>query len=289
METIRAHLPCLRCGYDLTGRSVEARCPECDLPVVASLAAALDHVQNPQVALHSPWRVACALVGCATALLLAVALQLGSPMLMALDVLLGRVTRLPTTIRLVGWSGTALLLVIVAVMLHLATGTRERALRAELGRWRAWLLVGAWVWAACATLAAVAQWNQVWLPDALRSALPWAGVAVQLPGMAMLLSGVHALLAITGRRSQTFLEANAARQSVQLLNAVAALALVFSIASPILQHKVRWLWLAHTSRALSAVLATLLLFGAAYLVANVWWVARALVLPRARSQDLLGP
>lgn len=259
------------------------------MPVVSSLAAAVEHTQNPHVALQAPWRVAGSLVACSVAALACVALQLGAPMLLAIDSLMGRTSRLPITVRLVGWVGSALALAVTVVLLHLALNRRETALRQELGRWRRWLLAGAWGWALAAALASLALWNQIWLPDALRAALPWAGIAVQLPGMAAMLSGLHALLAITGRRSQAYTEANAARQSVQLLNAVAALALVFSVASPILQDKLAWVWLAHTTRALSACMGVLLLFGAGYLVANTWWVARALVLPPMRSERLLGP
>lgn len=288
METIRAYLPCYRCGYDLTGSPVEGQCPECDLAIVASLAAMVDHAQNPQVALHSPWRVASALVACGLATLVSVALQLGAPMLLMIDTLMSRTSRLPITVRQIGWLGSAVAVLGATVLLHLALGMRESALRKELGRWRVWLLVGAWSWFLAATLALALQWKQVWLPDALRDALPWAGIAAQLPGMAAMLSGLHVLLAITGRRSQAYTEAQAARQSVQLLNAAAALAVVFSIASPILQHKLGWFWVAQTSRALSGCLAALLLFGAAYLVANTWWVARALVLPPMRVDQLLG-
>lgn len=289
METIRTQLPCYRCGYDLTGREVDGRCPECGLPVVASLAANVEHAQHPQVALRSPWSVATALFACGLATLASVALQLGAPMLRTIDSFLGRTSRLPFTVQQIGWLASSVAFAVVAVLLHRGLSRRETALRAEMGRWRRWLLAGAWCWAGAAALASSLHWYQVWLPDSLRSALPWAGVAVQLPGMAAMLSGLHVLLAITGRRSQAFTEAQAARQSVQLLNAAAALALVFTVASPILQFKLGWVWLAFTSRALSACMAALLLFGAAYLVANTWWVARALVLPPMRADRVLGP
>lgn len=289
METIRADLRCYRCGYELLGKSVDGRCSECGLPVVSSLAAAVEHPQHGLVALQSPWRVAAALFACGVATLSCVALQLGAPMLLTIETLLGRSSPMPNTIRLVGWAGSAMFVSVAALLLHLALGARETALRTELGRWRFWLLVGAWSWTIAAAVAVALQWNQVWLPDAMRSALPWAGVAMQLPGMAAMLSGLHALLAITGRRSQTFVEARQARQGVQLLNTAAALALVFSVASPILQFKLGWLWLAHSSRALAGCMSALLLFGAAYLVANTWWVARALVLPPMRSDRVLGP
>lgn len=288
METIRASLPCLRCGYDLTGQPLEGRCPECTMPVVSSLAAAVEHEQHPQVALRSPIRIAIALLACGIGTLLAVALQLGAPMLTTIDSLMGRVSRIPGSVRLIGWIGSAAVIALAAILLQVALLRREGALRNELGRWRWWLIAGAWSWAVAAGTAAVAQWNQAWLPEALRGSLPWAGIALQLPGMAATLSGLHALLAITGRRSQAFTEAQAARQSLQLLNATAALALVLSVASPILQYRLGWMLLAHTSRALAGCLGVLLLFGAAYLVANTWWVARALILPPVRVDRVLG-
>lgn len=288
METIRTHLPCYRCGYDLTGQPVDGRCPECRLAVVTSLAAELEHAQHEQVALRTPRRVAVALLAGGLSTLACVALQLGAPMLLTIDSFLGRTSALPFTVRKIGWILSSLALAITALLMHAAVTPGEAALRRELGRWRGWLLLGTWAWALAAAAAAAMQWWQVWLPDSLRSALPWAGVAIQLPGMAAMLTGLHVLLAITGRRSQAFTEARSARQSVQLLNATAALALVFSVASPILQFKLGWVLLAFTSRALAACLAALLLFGAAYLVTNTWWVARALLLPPMRLDRALG-
>jgi multisubunit Na+/H+ antiporter MnhF subunit len=121
-------------------------------------------------------------------------------------------------------------------------------------------------------------------------ALPWIVPALQLPGMATMLSGLHALLAITGRRSSAFTEAAAARQSVRLLNGTAALLVVITLAGLITGRRVvRGPDLADlveiTSRVAAVCLAALLLFGAAYLVANAWWIARSLVLPSERSGE----
>ena len=152
-------------------------------------------------------------------------------------------------------------------------------------------LIGLWTWCAAAIVAVLLSRFVGPLPAALRTALPWVGVAIQLPGMAMMLSGYHALLAVLGRRSRTFMEANAARQSVKLLNGTAALLLVLTMASLILENRVlRGVDLADLvrimSRAGGACLAALLLFGSAYLVANAWWIGRTLLLPPERSEDL---
>jgi hypothetical protein len=39
----------------------------------------------------------------------------------------------------------------------------------------------------------------------------------------------------------------------------------------------------------AVVMSFLLVFGAAYLVANAWWVAHALLLPKPRIEDLIEP
>jgi multisubunit Na+/H+ antiporter MnhF subunit len=173
---------------------------------------------------------------------------------------------------------------------HVALGRGEPMLRRELGRWRLWMLLGGWAWFVAVLASVVVAWRGTELPAFMRDALPWAGAAIQLPGMACMLSGFHALLAITGRRSRAFSEAASARQSVRLLNGTAALLVVMTIAGLILETRVvqgpdLQMLVGITSRIAAACLAALLLFGAAYLVANAWWIARSLLLPPDRGDQ----
>lgn len=288
MGSIRVSLRCMRCRYELLGQPVAGRCPECGLAVVASLAMRTDHLQHGEAALRRPGLVSAALVGGAMALLLSVALQVAGPMLSVVDTLRGQTSLLQGQVRLWGWIGSLLVVTIAGALAARATSAAEGGLRDELGRWRTWLLTGFVGWAAALAVAMVLQWNVVHLPDALRSSMPWIGVAIQLPGLTSALAGLNALLAITGRRSQSFAEAHAARQSVSLLNSTAALVVVFAIAVPML-HRLEFDVLAVTAMCVTGGLAALLLFGSAYLVANAWWVARALVLPKPHIEEVIEP
>jgi hypothetical protein len=214
-----------------------------------------------------------------------VALQLGGPMLALVDLLTNRSSVITLRVRLWSWVLSALALAVALGASHLLWLRREPALRLEMGRWRFWMLLGAWLWMLATAAAAWALLQPQHLSDSVRAALPWAGTAIQLPGMAMMLSGLSVLLAITGRRSQAYREAGAARQSVKLLNITAALLVVCSIASPVLHERLRWHILGYISDTAVLALAGLLLFGAAYLMANAWWIGRALVLPPMQMEE----
>lgn len=283
----------MRCGYQLLGQPLLGACPECGLSVASSLAASMEHVQRALTDLRRPRLVATMLVACAITVLVCIALQMGGPMLSMFESFTGQRSPFPDRIRMWSWSLSAVALLASAALGHAALRPSEPALRREMGRWRFWLLAGMWLWCAAAIAAVLLMRFGSRLPAALLPALPWVGVAIQLPGMAMMLSGYHALLAVLGRRSRTFTEATAARQSVKLLNGTAALLLVLTMASLILENRVvrgpdlREL-VSIMSRAGAACLAGLLLFGSAYLVANAWWIGRNLLLPTERVEDIQG-
>lgn len=287
MHTVQATIRCVRCGYDLRGAQVLGRCPECGAAVASTLAVSVDPALRDLVALQRPALVATSLIAWCAAPLACVALQLGGPMLSMFDMLTSRSSAITPRIRLWAWLLSTLVLVVALVLSHALWFRRDAVLRAEMGRWRIWMLAGGWLWTLATAVAAWAQWHPQHLSDAVRSAMPWAGTAIQIPGMAMLLSALSVLLAITGRRSQTYREAGAARQSVKLLNLNAALLVVFSIASPVVHNRLRWDVLGFVIDAAVLALAGLLLFGSAYLLANGWWIGRALVLPPMRLEEVL--
>jgi hypothetical protein len=70
---------------------------------------------------------------------------------------------------------------------------------------------------------------------------------------------------------------------VTLMNGTAALVVVSTIAAPLL-FRLGFDWLSTVATTMAVCTAVLLLFGAAYLLANAWWVARALVLPKPRAE-----
>jgi hypothetical protein len=217
-----------------------------------------------------------------------VVFQLAAPMLASIDSLLGRPTLLQGQVRLWGWMVSFVVVLLTVALSTAGISRREAALRSEWSRWRTWMMVGLVAWMLALATAIALQWNGYRLPDSLRGALPWVGIAIQLPGMTCALAGFHPLLAIAGRRSQALREARAARQSVSLLNGTAALVVVSAISAPLL-FRLGFDWLSTVATTMAVCTAVLLLFGAAYLLANAWWVARALVLPKPRTETLVQP
>jgi len=298
MTTVTANLKCIRCAYQLRGAQALGRCPECGMAVTASLASSVDPRMREMAALEHPKRIAFALAAAGIAPLLCVALQVGAPMLAMTDSLTNRASAFPQSVRLWAWIACAAALLFALSAQYILWSAQESAFRSEMGRWRFWMVLGAWLWMLALVTAVLMMLNPQLLADvfsdavckAIRNALPIAGTALQLPGMAMMLSGLSAMLAITGRRSRTFREAGSARQSVKLLNQNVSLLVVLCIASPILRTRLGWDVLSIVSDTAVAALAGLLLFGAAYLATNSYWIARALLLPplpieEAISQD----
>ena len=288
MGPIRVSLSCMRCRYELLGQPIDGRCPECGLPVASSLALRVDHLQHDEAELRRPGLVAAAVVMAAVNILLCTVLQLAAPLLASVDSLRGQVSLLQGQVRLWGWIVSLASVLVSGFLLWSATRPTEAALRSEWGRWRRWMLVGHMAWAAALTIAAGMEWFDYAFSDPIRNSIPWGGVAIQLPGVTCALSAFHALLAIVGRRSQALREARAARQSVSLMNTTAALVVVFTIAAPLL-HRLEQDWASTFAMAGAACMSVLLVFGAAYLVANAWWVAHALLLPKPRIEDMVEP
>jgi hypothetical protein len=276
----------MRCRYELLGQPFDGRCPECGLPIAASLALRTDHLQHDEAALRRPGLVATSVVIAAVNILLCTVLQLAAPLLSSIDSLRGQVSLLQGQVRLWGWMASLASVLVSGFLLWSATRGDEPALRSEWGRWRRWMVVGHAFWAGALAIAAGMEWFDYTFSDPIRNSIPWAGIAIQLPGVTCALSAFHALLAIVGRRSQALREARAARQSVSLMNTTAALVVVFAIATPLL-HRLEQDWASLLATVGSVAMSVLLVFGAAYLVANAWWVAHALLLPKPRIEEMV--
>ncbi|MGP1272613.1 MAG: hypothetical protein ACTS22_04715 [Phycisphaerales bacterium] len=81
-------LPCIGCGYDLSGLSITARCPECGIDVRATLVTAVDPEGATLEPLTSPRLTAYGLVGlaiCTTAAAATIWTQRGADLLCVLQ------------------------------------------------------------------------------------------------------------------------------------------------------------------------------------------------------------
>lgn len=283
-------LPCIRCRYSLRSVDAMGRCPECGLAVVTTLAACTNPRLRAVAAIRHPTRVAVLVLIVGAAELTCVVTQLAAPMLSATSMLTGMAETFSHRLRFWGWAISALAIALAAIAASLFTGRSEVPLRAEWGRWRGTLIVGLWAWCLAAAGAAVASFQAPFLPDIWRSALPWIGVATQLPGMAVALTGYSVLLGIAGRRSQNFHEAESARRALRAVNTLAATALVASLAAFWLRNRdlADWQTLVWgTLLAGSVALAALLLLVSAYLMSHAWLVARGLMKPPPRLDEVL--
>lgn len=290
MLRVEKSLPCVRCRYSLRGVAAMGRCPECGLAVVTTLAACTDPGLRAMAAIRHPVRVALLVLAVGAAELTCVVAQLAAPMLSATSLLTGMVETFSHRLRFWGWAISALVTAAAAVAMPVLMGPREVPLRAEMGRWRGTLMVGLWAWSLAAAGGAVACFQAPFLPDIWRSALPWIGVATQLPGMAVALTGYAVLLGISGRRSQTSYEAESARRALRAVNTLAAMALVASLAAFWLRNRVSadWQTLAWGTLLAGAVaLAALLLLMSAYLMSHAWLVARGLMKPPPRLDEVI--
>ncbi|NBX24575.1 MAG: hypothetical protein EBQ99_00745 [Planctomycetes bacterium] len=289
MSRVERSLSCLRCRYQLRGLEALGRCPECGLPIVTSLAASTDPGQRAAAALRHPTRVALLVLMLGITELVCVVVQLAAPLLATTSMLTGMSEGFSHRLRFWGWAISAVVLAAAALATPVCTGPGEAPLRAEMGRWRSLLLVGLWAWSLAAAGAAVAADQAPFLPDIWRSALPWIGLATQLPGMAVALAAFAVLVGIAGRRSQTFSEAQAVRTSLRVINTVAAMAVVASLAGFWLRNRDSD-WQAITSGILlasSLALGAVLLLVSAYLASHAWLVARGLMKPAPRLEEVL--
>jgi hypothetical protein len=282
-------LTCLRCRYQLRGLAALARCPECGLPIVTSLAASTNPGQRAAAALRHPMRVALLVLALGMTELACVVVQLAAPLLSMTSMLTGMSEGFSHRLRFWGWAISAVILAAAALATPVCTGPSEAPLRAEMGRWRGWLMVGLWAWSLAAAGAAAAAFQAPFLPDIWRSALPWIGLATQLPGMAVALEAYAVLVGIAGRRSQTFSEAQAVRKSLPVINSVAAMAVVASLAGFWLRNRDSD-WQTVSSGILlssSLALGAVLLLGSAFMASHAWLVARGLMKPAPRLEEML--
>jgi hypothetical protein len=267
MARLASHIRCERCKYDLHGLGLLEVCPECGLPVATTLAGSADASMRSLVALQRPALVAALMVSIPLSCMLATVLQTAAPLIAFIDAMSGVSSRVTEPIRVGGWIGSGAVVATALAAALLALRPSEQALRAEMARWRSWLLTGLSLWL-------VALGVIVWMSS--RPLLPRGTLEMIAPALQI---SYRRLLAICGRRSQAFREAGSSRQKVSLLIYALGLVMLGAIASPILRHRMGWDLTAVLADSVVVIETGILIFGLAYLVANAWWIARSLLLP----------
>ncbi|MCP4836675.1 MAG: hypothetical protein GY895_18140 [Phycisphaera sp.] len=255
---IVAELPCRECRYTLIGCSIGDRCPECGLPVEASLHASIDLETIDGSALPNPRSVSAA-VG--TLAIAALTWALGSMILWWSNTTatFGFTNPLPRdTPWIVGMIGAVL--VVAAVMLTIRARRSWPGMTSNMARWA--LLYSGIVVILVTSLGPFAS---DWVVPFIRSA-----------GMIGIIVGLCDVLDRAGRRALAYRQAGTAIQSrTPLLLAVG----VEMAAGLIGDFEI--------ARILGLTASTLVLIGTVYLVANAFWATLPLLREKHRYRDLV--
>lgn len=278
-----AHVRCDRCGYDLVGTPVLARCPECGIEVLATVSRHADpgvaHLASPE----SPGIASAAVVAATAVPLLVVLVQGSGPAMRAVDGLAGRGSSFPSQVERPSWLVAAALLAAAALLVARGlSGTRNPTLRASIGATRIRRLFGGLAaWSAVLACAFAASLSA----GAAAASFPMVVLAAQVLPMAFTLFVLAPVLGRTGAMSRTYREARHGRQGAEVLSVTTVAAVTLWVAAPAIDaaHSPD---LATVARGLAAVLLFLSFLGLAYLAANGWVIAASLRAPRIDPRKL---
>ena len=273
---------CRRCGYNLYGLPADGVCPECGLDTWESILHTVDPAASRLPRVRNPGVVGDALLWLMIFLAAVSILLVVRPLAQWFDAMD------PSGVRsLAGW--TPAWLAIVAGVASLAALFWVRRLAPPVGTepsrgvWRdvRWLGFGLAAWAVLVIAAGLMQ---------MTAAPGWAITAVWLAaaGAAVVpLLGLRGILKTIGLRSREYRTASGGRQSIRAMvaatigaacgHALRLLALPTGIAS-----------LAPLGTVVTSISALMVMIGLFYLVANAWWIRKALRCPPPRLEEVLG-
>lgn len=271
------HLPCNRCSYDLISRHIFAKCPECGLEVIASVA---EH-HTPEVAQlaapESPKEASKAVIAITMAPLAAVVIQGSGPALRAIDALAGRGSAFPSQVERPSWLISALVLAAAAVIAHRGLSEASNpTLRASFGAARVKRLVfGISLWSVVLAAGFVVSL----MPNAQGAEYPKIVLSCQLFPIAFTMIALAPVLARAGAISRVYREARHGRQGAELLSVTLVSAITLYVAAKWIEVA-QYEEIAIIALLLAAVLMVLSVLGLAYVTANGWVIAAALRMPR---------
>jgi hypothetical protein len=278
--SLRSSLACVKCGYDLEGLPVDAKCPECGQDIMATLAVRLDPateaLERSGTLLRTAWGVYLSSAGSVAACAVGAA-----PIIDAVR------ARLPVPVWLVpvwahGWVGSGIdgaraVLPAVALLgalvgfagsVFVLPWRRERPIvRARLAGGAGFLIWG----------AAAAQ------PASFASAL------LALAGTAAVVASVTPVLRQLVPHARLFRTARHATQSTRdLLISTAVTAGAGALALALGDRRGEAADYAVFAGAVSLASAMLLFVGLCYRMANAFWILRSVRTPPPRLDDVLG-
>jgi hypothetical protein len=278
-----AHVPCVRCRYDLAGTHVLGKCPECGLEVVATVAQHADPAIGNLAAPEDPRAASAAVVAITIAPLVAMVLQGSGPALHMVDALANRGRSAPTILERPSWIVAAAVLAAATILAARGLGARRNpTLNASLGAARVRRLVACFAaWSAVLAAAFVASLTALGENEFLGTVV----LAVQVLPAGIALLVLAPVLGRAGAISRNYREARQGRQGCELLSITLVAAVMAVVAAP--GVGARWgEELGTVAWGLAGVLLFLAFLGLAYVTANGWVIATALRAPRIDPRKL---
>ncbi|QOJ16850.1 MAG: hypothetical protein HRU76_04275 [Phycisphaeraceae bacterium] len=287
---IACTLHCRGCGYNLRGVRVEHPCPECGLPVEATVTAEVDPEASRLPRLRDQ-----RLVGSTILLVMTLDLAIAAMALLAVDswgnrepilrLLVDVDPRSKTAILAGGASALSLLGASACLFLgsRLWSGEdrtpRSQCLVSAAGQMliaaaSGTLVLLALTGGAGVTVGARAEWTEASLATAMAL------------GGALALRGQGRLLRIVGSRSRVYREARGGRQGMRAMS-LALLALMVGVLADAISEYRRLPALERVGEVLVQSSVVMLLIGLAYLVVNGWWIFLALRRSSLRLRDVI--
>ncbi len=289
-EVIGLSLNCRRCGYNLRGLKVGGKCPECGLDAWETVLSVVDPAASRLPLLRDPKGVGAALVWLISCLVAATALQLSRPVALRLDGFFSSGEFVASR-----WTPHSFMLLAGCVVLAGLWSVWKLAPLKENGSrgvvWRDIDLLagGLLVWGALSIVgwfyhAPMGVSEPASDGEAARTAFHLAGIGAA----GLILVGLKNVLRVIGERSREYRSARGGRQRVRDMIAGA----IGMAAGQILQltgsvFEVEAVRLVGT--VVTWISALMLVIGLLYLLANAWWIRRALRKPPPSLRELFAP
>ena len=288
MAVIDPALHCRGCGYDLRGLRADSRCPECGMEIWSTIVSTVDPMASRLPQLRNPPAVGNSLLAL-TVCMLAGMLLIVAPSLSRVIESWDRSGKgwsdyLPD----MTWASATLLAVAGGWALWALAPPRGREPKGpvwiDIGR----MAVGYFGWLLMGTL-----WSQLKLPvstmDRIQIVLHLAAAVFATIG----LIGLRGVFRIIGQRSREYRRSQGGRQSLDLI----ILTIAAGFAGALAQYLGRQRWFPGEWRDGAQMLGMvvmwvsnfMILIGLSYLVANAWWIRRALRRPPPPLDEVLAP
>jgi hypothetical protein len=273
---------CRRCGYNLYRLPADGPCPECGLEAWESILHTVDPAASRLPQIRNPGVVGDALLSLMIVLAAVSITLVLRPLAQWLDAMD------PSGLRSVDrWAPAWLAIVAGAAALAALFWVRRLAPPAgaepSRGVWRdvRWLGVGLAVWGALVITGGLMQMAAAPAP-AVTAIWLAAAVAAVVP-----LLGLRGILKTIGLRSREYRTASGGRQGIRAMVA-ATIGAACGHALLLLASPTGIQSLAALGTVVISISALMVMIGLFYLVANAWWIRKALRCPPPRLEDVLG-